>query len=86
MIQILPAISEKAISLLSQNQYSFWVNKNASKPAIKSAIEDQFKVKVKAINTHHRFGLGGKKMAIATLSAGNKIKEFGPQEQPKDKK
>ena len=87
MIQVIPAISEKTISLVSMNQYSFWVNRKSSQSAIKLAIEDQFKVKVKRVNIHNRHGRRrNPKMAIVTLAEGYKIKDFGPQEQPKVKK
>ena len=41
-----PLLTEKTIRLIEQNQYSFAVDKNASKISIKTAIERLFDVKV----------------------------------------
>ncbi len=82
-----PIITDKATKLLESNQYSFAVNPQATKPAIKRAIEYLFDVKVKSVNTsnrpikHRRIGkfLGKKshyKKAIVTLRSGNSINLF----------
>lgn len=79
-----PVITEKATNNSAFNQVTFRVQKNATKPAIKTAVEKLFKVKVKAVNTHNRQGktkrFRGKvgfrsdvKFAIVTLAAGDKI-------------
>lgn len=80
-----PVITEKATIISSMlNQVTFRVHKNATKPAIKTAVEKLFNVKVKAVNTHNRQGktkrFRGKvgfrsdvKFAIVTLAAGDKI-------------
>ncbi len=46
-----PVITEKATLSSENNQVIFEVATAATKPEIKSAIEELFKVKVKAVNT-----------------------------------
>ena len=79
-----PVITEKGTKLASQNKYFFRVQKNATKPEIKKAVEEIFNVKVKDVNTIQVSGKWkrvrmqpGKtsdwKKAIVTLKAGQKI-------------
>lgn len=79
-----PVITEKGTTLSERNQVMFRVAMTSTKPEIKSAIEQLFKVKVKAVNTlitkgkEKRFkGVKGKradvKKAIVTLEAGQTI-------------
>jgi len=79
-----PVITEKSTLLSEFNQVSFRVPMDASKPEIKAAVEDLFKVNVKAVNTlcqkgkTKRFrGHPGKridtKKAIVTLAEGQSI-------------
>lgn len=79
-----PVITEKSTLLSEFNQVSFRVPMDASKPEIKAAVEDLFKVNVKAVNTliskgkTKRFrGHMGKrndtKKAIITLAEGQSI-------------
>ncbi len=79
-----PVITEKATLLSEHNQVSFFVALDASKPEIKAAVEDLFKVTVKSVNTvvqkgkTKRFrGRPGKridtKKAIVTLAEGDAI-------------
>ena len=79
-----PVITEKSTLLSEFNQVSFRVPLNASKPEIKAAVEDLFKVNVKAVNTliskgkTKKFrGHNGKrndtKKAIVTLAEGQSI-------------
>ena len=79
-----PVITEKATNGSQNNQVTFRVHSNATKPEIKSAIEQLFKVKVEAVNTNTRKGkvkqfrgrMGQRsdvKLAIVTLAAGNTI-------------
>jgi large subunit ribosomal protein L23 len=79
-----PVITEKATMGSEFNQVTFRVPLDASKPAIRAAVEELFKVKVKAVNTIRqqgkvkRFrGLIGKrpdyKKAVVTLEEGNTI-------------
>lgn len=82
-----PLVTEKATRLLEQNQYTFAVRPQATKPEIKAAIELLFDVKVTAVNTLHpaerskrvgRFA-GQKphyKKAMVTLAEGNQIVLF----------
>ena len=82
-----PILTEKTIRLIEQNQYSFAVDKKASKIAIKAAIEKLFEVKVLSVRTalqpikKKRIGkfMGQKtkyKRAIITLESGNSIDLF----------
>ena len=83
-----PVISEKSTALAEvANRYVFEVEASATKPEIKNAVEQLFKVKVKAVNTlvmHGKNKRSGRfeykrsnwKKAIITLSAGQKIELF----------
>jgi large subunit ribosomal protein L23 len=79
-----PVITEKATLASESNQVIFKVNRQATKPEIKAAIESLFKVKVKAVNTIVRKGklrvfrgrpalLSDTKRAIVTLEDGHSI-------------
>ena len=79
-----PVVTEKSTLLSEFNQVSFRVPISASKPEIKAAVEDLFKVNVTAVNTLiskgkvKRFrGRKGKridtKKAIVTLAEGQSI-------------
>ena len=79
-----PVITEKATVASEHNQVIFKVAKDASKPEIKSAVEQLFNVKVKAVNTLVRKGkfkaFRGRpgvqsdvKKAIVTLEEGHRI-------------
>ena len=85
-----PIITEKAIRLLEQNQYSFAVDPKADKVSIKSAVEELFQVKVVSVNTlnqpvkKRRVGkfIGKKtknKKAIVKLAPGDSIVLFENQ-------
>ncbi len=56
-----PVITEKATKLTEANQVVFRVTLDATKPAIAKAVDDLFKVKVKAVNT---VVVKGKKKAL----------------------
>ena len=79
-----PVITEKATAVSESNQVVFKVRRDATKPEIKAAIEELFKVKVLSVNTltrkgktKHFRGLKGKqqdvKKAIVRLAEGDKI-------------
>ncbi len=79
-----PVITEKATKLSEANQVVFRVTKDATKPAIKRAVEELFKVKVKAVNTLRtkgkvkafrgkRFETSETKKAVVTLAEGFQI-------------
>lgn len=79
-----PIVTEKATLLSEYNQVSFRVPLDASKPEIKVAVENLFKVKVTAVNTLRQKGkvkrfrgqLGKRvdtKKAIITLAEGQSI-------------
>ena len=82
-----PIITEKATLLLEQNQYTFEVDRKATKPEIKTAVEMLFEVKVTSVNTSNpprktrRVGkyMGHRplyKRAIVTLGEGDSITLF----------
>ena len=79
-----PVITEKATLGSQHNQVTFRVARAATKPQIKQAIEQLFKVKVTAVNTvrikgktkRFRGRLGSRsdyKKAIVTLAEGQSI-------------
>jgi large subunit ribosomal protein L23 len=79
-----PVITEKATAASEANQVVFKVRHDASKPDIKKAIEQLFKVKVRSVNTLVRKGknktfrgVAGRqsavKKAIVTLEEGQTI-------------
>ncbi|MCL6589171.1 MAG: 50S ribosomal protein L23 [Firmicutes bacterium] len=82
-----PIVTEKTTKLMEQNKYCFVVDPKANKTQIKHAIEEIFKVKVKAVNTLNLLGklkrMGryeGRrpswKRAIVTLEKGSRIEFF----------
>ncbi len=83
-VLIAPLISEKSTMASEHNQVVFRVRRDATKPAIKMAVETLFNVKVKAVNTSIRKGKlkvfkgiralqSDTKKAIVTLEAGHSI-------------
>ncbi|MBF0247105.1 MAG: 50S ribosomal protein L23 [Alphaproteobacteria bacterium] len=79
-----PLITEKSTLMSENNQVAFEVAIDASKPEIRAAVEQLFKVKVKGVNTLlskgkvKRFrGRPGKrddmKKAVVTLAEGESI-------------
>jgi large subunit ribosomal protein L23 len=87
-IIIEPVVSEKAYDAIDfLNKYTFIVDKRATKPQIKHAVEEIFEVKVASVNTLNRKGksrrFGWKvgrtsdsKRAIVTLAGDDKIDIF----------
>lgn len=83
-----PIVTEKSNLLIAErNQYTFMVDKNASKPQIRQAIEEIFKVKVLDVQTAQMLGkkvrrgqiIGKKadwKKAVVTLADGDRIDIF----------
>ena len=79
-----PVITEKSTNVSEHNQVIFRVPLDATKPAVKAAVEGLFNVKVTAVNTIRVEGklkrLRGRpgrrsdyKKAIVTLGAGQRI-------------
>jgi large subunit ribosomal protein L23 len=79
-----PVITEKATAASEANQVVLKVRRDATKPEIKAAIEELFKVKVVSVNTIVRKGkaktfrgIKGRqqdvKKAIVRLSEGDRI-------------
>ncbi|HEY0570595.1 MAG TPA: 50S ribosomal protein L23 [Enterovirga sp.] len=79
-----PVITEKATALSDQNKVVFRVSPDATKPAIKAAIERLFDVKVVSVNTlvtkgKEKIFRGRKgrrsdvKKAVVTLAEGQSI-------------
>jgi large subunit ribosomal protein L23 len=83
-IVVKPVITEKSTLLSENNQVMFRVHLKATKPQIRSAIEQLFNVKVTGINTQVRKGKTKRwkgteyirsdyKQAVVTLAAGQSI-------------
>lgn len=79
-----PIITEKSTLASENNQVIFEVSKDASKPEIKKAIEELFKVKVTAVNTittkgkvkrfrGRPYSRSDVKKAVVTLAEGHSI-------------
>ncbi|MGB8601635.1 MAG: 50S ribosomal protein L23 [Rhizomicrobium sp.] len=79
-----PVITEKATKLTEVNQIVFRVAMDSTKPQIAKAVEELFKVKVKAVNTVRvkgksktfrgvRFTRSDSKKAIVSLEEGHQI-------------
>jgi len=79
-----PLITEKTTRVSEFNQVAFQVPLDATKPEIKAAVEDLFKVKVTAVNTSRhrgklkrfRWHIGRQmrtKKAFVTLAEGQSI-------------
>lgn len=86
-IIVKPIVTEKSVSLMEQNKYTFKVAMNANKIEIKNAIEEIFKVKVVSVNTMHVRGKKKRmgrtegrtsdwKKAIVKLAEGDQIEIF----------
>jgi len=82
-----PIVTEKAIGLLQDNQYTFVVDIRSDKELIKNSIETIFNVKVSSVNTSkmprkkRRLGrfMGYRpryKKAVVTLQSGDLITLF----------
>jgi large subunit ribosomal protein L23 len=84
-----PVVSEKSYGLLDENVYTFVVDRRASKPEIRDAVQSIFEVKVEKVNTVNRKGKRkrnrktGKdgqrpdtKRALVTLAEGSSIELF----------
>ena len=82
-----PIITEKSMKLVEKNQYTFEVDRKATKTEIKAAVEELFNVKVLSVNVinglkkEKRVGkytgfLPAVTKAIVTLEKGNKIEIF----------
>jgi large subunit ribosomal protein L23 len=87
-IIVAPVISEKSYGLLDQNWYTFLVQPDANKTAIKIAIEQIFDVRVVTVNTSNREGKRKRtrtgwgrrkatKRALVKLAEGDRIEAFG---------
>ena len=79
-----PVITEKSTRLTEANQVVFRGARDATKPEIKKAVEQLFKVKVTAVNTiktkgklkawrGKRYEKGDVKKAVVTLAEGHQI-------------
>ncbi|RJQ53560.1 MAG: 50S ribosomal protein L23 [Actinobacteria bacterium] len=82
-----PIISEKSYDQIEKNKYTFEVDKRATKPQIKRAVEEIFDVGVLAVNTIKVHGKPKKqgytrgrrpdrKKAVVTLREGDRIEIF----------
>jgi len=83
-ILIKPLVTEKSTELAEKGKYVFLIDKRANTDMVKSAVEEFFSVKVKAVNIGKVFGkkkrvkyafskTPTRKKAIVTLYPGYKI-------------
>jgi large subunit ribosomal protein L23 len=99
MLIIKPLITEKAMGDVKKGKYTFVVSKDARKPAIKTAIKQQFNVTVASVVTSvvkgktQRVGVRrveadkpAFKKATVTLKKGDKIGLFEPGGGEEEKK
>ena len=86
-VLVKPMVSEKAIMLMEDNKYCFFVDKAANKIEIKHAVEALFDVHVVSVTTRNIMGktrtmgrYSGKrpntKRAVVKLAEGDKIELF----------
>ncbi len=86
-VLIRPVVTEKALSMMEENKYTFFVNTDANKIEIKNAVKKQFDVDVDKVTTvtvrgkKRRQGrfvgkTSDRKKAIVKLKAGSKIELF----------
>lgn len=71
-------LTEKSVRLIENNQYTFDVDYKLTKPQIRKLIEEFFKVKVVAVNTHRLPSTSKKrsKRVIVTVKQGYSISLF----------
>ena len=70
-----PIITEKTVNLIStDNRISFVVNKKATKPLIKEAVEKIYNVKVKKVNV--LLDTRNRKKAMVTLKKGHDAQDL----------
>ncbi len=76
--------TEKGTRLMQENKYLFWVGERSNKIQIKKAVEEIYKVHVKAVNTlgvkpkpkrvRHKLGKTSPwKKAMVTIKSGESI-------------
>ena len=86
-IVIAPVITEKSMAGIAAKKYTFKVDKKATKPEIKAAVEQLFGVKVQKVNVVNvkghlrRYGrfegyTASWKKAVVTLTEDSKTIEF----------
>ncbi|NLK51267.1 MAG: 50S ribosomal protein L23 [Syntrophomonadaceae bacterium] len=86
-VLVRPVVTEKSTGLLSENKYTFYVNRDANKIEIKQAVEQRFKVHVMDVRTMMVKGkikrrgryvgrTSDRKKAIVTLRPGDRIAIF----------
>lgn len=85
-----PVLTEKSLTLLDENKYTFDVDVHANKIEIKNAVEKMFNVKVESVNVMNvrpktkRMGkyvgkTNRRRKAIVKLAEGQKIDLFGEE-------
>ena len=66
---IKPLVTEKSMAEMENNKYTFQVAKNATKPEIKSAVEEIFNVKVEKVTTMNVRGKNKRQVATFGFTA-----------------
>ena len=87
-MKITPVLTEKSLGLAKDGKYTFWVEKNMTKPEIKAAIDRIFGVNSKSVRTMkfrstvkknirgQKIRIPEKKKAIVSLAEKEKIDLF----------
>lgn len=82
---IKPILTEKSVNMSKKGEYSFWVDRSATKSTLKATISEIFGVEVVSIRTLNtssearrnvkglKFQKMGAKKAVVTLKKGQKI-------------
>jgi large subunit ribosomal protein L23 len=82
-----PALSEKAVGMIEQGRYVFYVHPDASRTQVKDAVERVFKVDVVKVNIANVRGkekrvgryagrTADRKKALVTLADGQRITQL----------
>jgi large subunit ribosomal protein L23 len=87
-MKLIPILTEKSLELAKDGKYTFWVDRNSTKPQVKKLVSDIFNVAVANVRTINLAGetkrtMAGKKKiikprkkAVVTLKGKDKIDLF----------
>ncbi|MDQ3396194.1 MAG: 50S ribosomal protein L23 [Deinococcota bacterium] len=86
-IILAPVLSEKAVAIIEDSKYSFYVHPKANRSQIKEAVQKVFRVDVLSVNVMNKQGkvksMGRysgrrpqRKKAIVTLKPGQRIQQL----------
>lgn len=87
-MKLIPILTEKSLRMAKEGKYTFWVDRNITKPQVKKLVSSIFKVTVVSVRTINLAGeskrtMAGKKKiikprkkAVVTLKGKDKIDLF----------